>query len=130
LVDNYRSTKHIIAAANAVIANNTDRMKTDQPIQIDQLRFSDSDGGYLEDLDPVAGGKIQVLRTEGELQQAVACQEEIERYAQLSDRHQYEQYCVIARTNKELLPVRIALEAAGIPLLHSWLGSNAKPSPV
>lgn len=126
LIDNYRSTKHIIAAANAVIAHNADRMKTDQPIQIDPLRFSNADGGYLEDLDSVAGGKIQVLRTEGELQQAVACLEEIERYVQLSDRHAYEQCCVIARTNKELLPVRIALEAAGIPC--SIVGSAKMPN--
>jgi len=126
LIDNYRSTKHIIAAANAVIAQNTDRMKTDQPIQIDHLRFSDAAGGYLEDLDDVAGGKIQVLRTEGELEQAVACVQEIERYAQLSDRHQYEHCCVIARTNKELLPIRIALEAAAIPC--SVVGSAQMPN--
>lgn len=126
LIDNYRSTKHIIAAANAVIAHNADRMKTDQPIQIDQLRFSDADGGSLEDLDSVAGGKIQVLKTKDELQQAVACLEEIKRYVQLSDRHQYEQCCAIARTNKELIPVRIALEASDIPC--SIVGSAQMPN--
>lgn len=115
LIDNYRSTKHIIAAANAVIAHNTDRMKTDQAIKIDPLRFSHAAGGELEDLDTVAGGKIQVLRTEGELEQAVTCLEEIERYVQLSDKHEYDQCCVIARTNNELRPIRIALEEGGIP---------------
>jgi len=126
LIDNYRSTKNIIAAANAVISQNTDRMKTDQPIQIDQLRFSDADGGYLEDLDDVAGGKIQVLRTEGELEQAVACLDEVERYVQLSPRHEYDQCCVIARTNNELRPIRIALEEAGIPC--SVVGAAPMPN--
>ena len=36
LVENYRSTAHIIAAANAVIGPAADRMKRDQPIEIDR----------------------------------------------------------------------------------------------
>jgi ATP-dependent DNA helicase RecQ len=126
LTDNYRSTKNIIAAANAVIAHNTDRMKTDQPIQIDPLRFSNADGGHLEDLDTIGCGKVQILKTEGELEQAVACVEEIQRYVKLSERHQYEQCCVIARTNKELLPIRIALETANIPC--SIVGAAQMPN--
>ena len=36
LVENYRSTRHIIEAANQFIANNSDRMKTEHPIRIDR----------------------------------------------------------------------------------------------
>ena len=35
LVENYRSTRYIIEAANRLIARNRDRMKTDQAIRID-----------------------------------------------------------------------------------------------
>jgi hypothetical protein len=38
LVENYRSTRHIIDAANRLIGANTDRMKTDHPIRIDRHR--------------------------------------------------------------------------------------------
>ena len=38
LVENYRSTSYIIQAANLLISANLDRMKTDQPIQVDRQR--------------------------------------------------------------------------------------------
>ena len=38
LVENYRSTEHIVAAANALIGHNRDRMKTGHPIRRDPLR--------------------------------------------------------------------------------------------
>ena len=41
LVDNYRSTGHIIAAANAVIDPAGDRMKTDHAIRVNRERAKD-----------------------------------------------------------------------------------------
>jgi ATP-dependent exoDNAse (exonuclease V) beta subunit len=38
LIENYRSTAHIIAAANCLIAHNTDRMKTGSPIRVNKAR--------------------------------------------------------------------------------------------
>ncbi|MCE2530159.1 MAG: RecQ family ATP-dependent DNA helicase [Acidimicrobiia bacterium] len=38
LVENYRSTRHIIEAANGLIAHNKDRMKGDHPIRINAAR--------------------------------------------------------------------------------------------
>ena len=38
LVENYRSTRYIIEAANSLIAANVDRMKTEHPIRIDRHR--------------------------------------------------------------------------------------------
>lgn len=126
LIDNYRSTKNIIAAANALIAQNSDRMKTEQPIRIDPLRRSEAPGSYLEELDPIAAGKIHVHTIENELEQAMACVEEIQRYVSLSPRHNYEHCCVISRTNKELLPIRIAMEQANIPC--SIIGATQMPN--
>ena len=45
LVENYRSTRHIIEAANQLIAANADRMKTDHPIRIDRHREMLAPGG-------------------------------------------------------------------------------------
>lgn len=126
MVENYRSTKNIIAAGNAIIANNQDRMKTTHPIKIDALRTHDSDGGLLEELDPITKGKVQVLGVGGRLQQPYACVEEIQRYISLSERHEPEHCCVVARTNVELVPIRIAMEQAGIPC--SIVGSDTVPN--
>lgn len=126
MVENYRSTKNIIAAGNAIIANNEDRMKTAHPIKIDALRTHDAGGGVLEELDPLTQGKIQVLVAGNRLQQAYACIEEVQRYMGLSERHEPEHCCIVARTNAELIPIRIAMEKAGISC--SIVGSDTVPN--
>lgn len=126
MVENYRSTKNIIAAGNAIISNNEDRMKTVHPIKIDALRTHDANGGILEELDPTTQGKVQILEVGNHLQQAYACIEEVQRYLGLSERHAPEHCCIVARTNAELIPIRIAMEQAGIPC--SIVGSDTVPN--
>ena len=55
LTDNYRSTGHVIEAANAVIDPAADRMKVDNRIRIDRARAKDAAGGSWAERDPVAG---------------------------------------------------------------------------
>ena len=52
LVENFRSTQHIISAANFVIQRAPERMKVDHPIQINHTRSSSPAGGRWEALDP------------------------------------------------------------------------------
>ncbi len=66
LIDNYRSTKNIITGASALISHNTDRMKTDHPIQIDPERLRDANGGSLENLDSVGGERYCIAVFEQE----------------------------------------------------------------
>ena len=54
LTDNYRSTGHIIAAANAVIGPAHDRLKADHAIRINHERSKDPAGGGWAERDPVA----------------------------------------------------------------------------
>ena len=54
LVENFRSSAHIIAAGNALIAQNRDRMKTEQPIRINKGRERLEPGGGWTHLDPLA----------------------------------------------------------------------------
>lgn len=127
MVENYRSTKNIIAAANAIIANNLDRMKAEHPIRISSLRSQqEAAGGIMEELDPVARGKVQVLGISSPLEQAYACVAEIKRYLSLSEQHQPVHCCVVGRTNADLMPVRVALEQANIPC--SIVGSESVPN--
>ena len=61
LTANYRSTNHIIEAANAVIEPATHRMKSGRRIHVDRTRAQWSPGGEWTRVDPVAQGKVQIL---------------------------------------------------------------------
>jgi len=78
LVENYRSTAHIVAAANQLIARNRDRMKTSQPIRVNQGRRMDDPGGRWARLDPVGLGRVQALRVADAGAEALAAVAEME----------------------------------------------------
>ena len=98
LVENYRSTQNIIAAANRLIALNRDRMKTNHPIQINKARRSDP-----------SGEPVRIVECSDDLHQARFVLEEVK--ARRSDGS----IAVFARTNEELHAIRAALESEGIP---------------
>lgn len=53
LIENYRSTAHIVAASNGVIAPAAHRMKVGHDITVDRSRRKDPAGGQLEQIDAV-----------------------------------------------------------------------------
>lgn len=61
LVENYRSTRQIIDAANRVISPARDRMKVDHVIRINHARRDQPSGGAYAELDPVTAGHVHVL---------------------------------------------------------------------
>lgn len=115
LLENYRSTRHIIDVANRLIARNRDRMKTDRPIRINRGRKSDRPGGAWERLDPVAGGRVQVLKTRNAFHQAAALLDEVERLRSLSA-VPYADFAILARTHGELEPIRALCHEMGVPI--------------
>ncbi|MBY2943247.1 UvrD-helicase domain-containing protein [Rhizobium leguminosarum] len=82
LVENYRSTAAIVAAANSVIAPAADRMKADHDIAVNRARMNAPQGGGLANIDPVSHGRVQLLRTDFD-GQAVAAVDEFVRLSQL-----------------------------------------------
>lgn len=58
LVENYRSSAHIISASNALIEHNRDRMKIQQPIRINHGRKGLESGGRWAHLDTLVGGRV------------------------------------------------------------------------
>lgn len=71
LVENYRSTAHIIHCANRVIAPARERMKAGQEIRVDHARRGQPDGGEQAALDPLAAGRVQVLEVPQDLHREV-----------------------------------------------------------
>ena len=117
LLENYRSTRHIVAAANAVIAPAADRMKAAHPVTVDTARRHLDAGGDWQRIDPVAQGRVQLLRAGGDrFVQAAAIMTELQRLSRLDPGWDWRRAAVIARDWKTLEPVRSWCELHGIPV--------------
>ena len=126
LIDNYRSTGHIIAAANALIDPARQRMKTGHPISIDRARTKNPPGGDWCELDSVAQGRVQVLSAHrNPISQARVAMIELQRLATLSPDWDWSKCAVIAREWKYLDPVRSFCEVNCIP---AQMGNEEIPS--
>ncbi len=116
LTRNYRSTGHIIDAANAWIAGLGERMKAEHPIEIDRSRRSKPKGGDWESRDGVGRGRVQVLRVRGDdRSQAIAALSELRRLADLASDWDWRTCAVIARNWRYLDPLRSLCEREAIP---------------
>ncbi len=126
LTDNYRSSGHIIAAANALIEPARQRLKAGHPIGVDTARAKDPAGGAWDELDPVACGRVQILPAPTDpISQARVVMTELQRLANLSPEWDWSTCAVIAREWKYLDPVRAFCEVHGIP---AQMGNEEIPS--
>ena len=117
LTANYRSTRHIITAANALIEPARDRMKTGHPIRIDRARTKNPAGGDWRELDPVARGRVQILPAQPDpVGQARVVMTELARLAGLAPDWDWSGCAVIACEWNYLERVRAFCEVHGIPV--------------
>ena len=115
LTGNYRSTGHIIAAANTVIEPARQRMKSAHPIHIDQTREKDPLGGEWSLTDPVARGQVQILPAgDNPISQAQAVVAELKRLSRLAGDWSWSSCAVVAREWSYLDPVRSLCELEDI----------------
>ncbi|MBK8979417.1 MAG: RecQ family ATP-dependent DNA helicase [Planctomycetes bacterium] len=128
LTANYRSTRAIVTAANAIIEPGVGRMKT-QSLHVDEVRAADAWGGPAAALDPATAGCVQVLEVAApsgdgrdatprhRAAQAVAVVDELLRQrALLPAAAPWSTFAVLAYGRPDLLPVRALCEERGIPL--------------
>ena len=123
LVENYRSTRYIIEAANRLIGNNADRMKTEHPIRIDRHREMLPAGGEFGPRDPITRGKVQIIQVRDSRTQAEATVAEVQRLHDLGAGN-WSQIAVLSSTHRELAVVRALMEAAKIPI--RWVAHRDK----
>jgi ATP-dependent DNA helicase RecQ len=116
LVENYRSTRHIIDASNRLIKHNKDRKKIDHKIRINREREPNLPGGRWELLDPVSKGRVQVIAVKNHYHQAECVKAELERLKGLSPGLAWDDCAILARSRRVLWPVRSLLEQAGLPV--------------
>ena len=115
LVQNYRSTRHIIETTNELIRSNRDRMKTDHPIRINEARASHPPGGTWQQLDPLTQGRVSRVEMNGN-SVAAATLAEIERLKRLGETSDWSRFAVLAWSHVDLAPVRALLERNGVPV--------------
>ena len=103
LVENYRSTGHIIEASNAVIEPARERMKAEHPIRINAARAKGAPGGAWQELDPVGRGRVQILPAPRDpVAQARIVMAELQRLSTLAPDWDWSKCAVIAREWKYL----------------------------
>jgi ATP-dependent DNA helicase RecQ len=128
LVENYRSSYQIIAAANQLIQANNDRMKQAHPGRVNSGRKDLAVGGRWEKLDPLSKGRVQIIQCRDELQQAEALVQELLRLRQLDNSFEWAQCAILAKTWCLLSPLRAALAAVDIPFSLALPKQNQPPS--
>lgn len=107
LVENFRSTQNIIAAANHVIQRAADRMKVDHPIRIDSKRVAGPAGGRWAQLDPAGLGKVRLITAPADAnRQAQVAFDEITRIRRSDPSVALGSIAVLARTHRSLEPLR------------------------
>ena len=126
LTENYRSTAHIIDAANTLIEPARHRMKTGHPIRINRARAKQPQGGEWGKIDPVSEGRVQISPAGSEpVSQAQTAIQELQRLSTLTEDWDWSNCAVIAREWKYLDPVRGLCEHEGIPV---QLGNEELPN--
>lgn len=120
LIENYRSTAHIIHCANRVIAPARERMKARQAIRINHARKDEPSGGEFAALDSLAQGRVHIVETApqlfGEIEQALA---ELTRLNALEHSGQFShwgRFAVIARHWEALEPMAALCRQKNIPV--------------
>ena len=115
LPENYRSTKYIVDASNAVIERANDRMKTTEPIRVDRDRISDPPGGAWGSLDPVGNGRVQLVSAPDTFSQARIAVAELQRLQKLAPSNfDWSRSAIIACRWEYLEPLRVICDTQSI----------------
>jgi ATP-dependent DNA helicase RecQ len=113
LVDNFRSTPHILQVAHQVIGGAQQRMKAEHPIRPDARRRDSRPGGRWTRLDPHSQGRVRLIVAPTDVnQQAQMVFEEIGRLRRLDPQLALGDIAVLARTHQCLVPLRVLCELA------------------
>jgi len=128
LIENYRSTANIIAAANNLIALNSDRMKSDYPIEVNLARRPLPAGGNWQLSDPITRGRVQRIQVADQKEQSAALLEEVIRLQGLDNKFDLGSCAVLAREWRDLDLIRVIFDDASLPVNLNWGRVSGFPS--
>lgn len=119
MLENYRSTRHIIDCANRIIAPARDRMKATDVIRVNHARRDQPDGGEQAARDALVAGRVHVLEVPSDpLREALIALDELQRLQTLLTGDlaaQWGSFAVIARRWADLEPLAALCRLRSIP---------------
>jgi len=115
LVENYRSTAFILAAADQVISRAGERMKKGHPVQVDRARIRDDPGGRFHRLDSFGRGRVHCIEVDAAAQ-AGAVSAALQRLREVDRDAGWQNSAVLARNWSVLSLVRGLCEEQNIPV--------------
>ncbi|MGL6314944.1 RecQ family ATP-dependent DNA helicase [Vibrio sp. WXL103] len=127
LTANYRSTKHVIESSNALISLNSDRMKVERDICIDERRKGQAAGGALSVLDNCYRGEVVNVICANAEQQANEVVRFINHFANVDPEFDYRQVAVLARHGMQrpvLIKVRSVFAKHNIACCYALEGKD------
>ena len=124
LVASYRSSAHILAAAQRLISQGADRMKHDVHIRVDDARASDPPGGPWSALEPATGGRVLRLAVPGAAAQAAALADRLFHMKHLDPELEWRDCAVLARQHSVLELIRSVFEHRGVPV--AWTADRER----
>lgn len=114
LVENFRSTAHIIEAANALIEAAPDRLKGDAPIRIDSARRHLPAGGPMAD--GASAGRVRIVELDRSAHQPAVVLGQLRRLAARVDGGFSWRSCAVLSSRRDSLDgLRAILARHGIP---------------
>lgn len=118
LLENYRSTTHIIDCASLVITPARQRMKQGQTLRIDHARREQPAGGEWALKDALAQGRVHVLEVPAhDFQEAAIALAELKRLQTLqNDMGHWGSFAVLARKHSDLDAIQTLCRQQGIPV--------------
>ena len=118
LLRNYRSSRHILDAAQSLIVHDPGRLKRGQLLEVDPARAADSPGGRFAAFDRQARGRVRLLDVVDARAQVGVVVDHLRWLLAVDPDGSPRDIAVLGRTRRELAWVRVALEAAGISHLR------------
>ena len=125
LTFNYRSTQHIITAANCVISGMEDRLKVQHPIVINPERETQPDGGIWAQIDSERQGRVRVItlpffsspsvRRNVQAQAVMAELDRLRQYGPI----EWHDIAVLAHDNATLTPLQAWCRQESVPYFCS-----------
>ena len=121
LTYNYRSTQHIISAANSVINGMEGRLKTLHPIVINPERRTRPNGGAWAAKDPERQGRVRLIRLPSGSSGNIQAQAVIAEIGRLKKQGgaAWDEIAVLSRRNEDLKPMQAWCEQNGVPYFLS-----------
>ncbi len=120
LIENYRSSGHIVHCANQVIAKARERMKDQQTLRINYVRRDLPAGGIWASIDPLTQGQVHILETmSSDVAEASVVYHELLRLNRLVHQQKtgyWGRFAVIARHWDALEPLAALCRQQGLPV--------------